>query len=151
MNWKSNILFVTVMLTNISYFNALPIESKALFKNEKGTVQTKNNRKLVLNENKTSGTKQRTNDDKKLKNECLNLYFISICMGKKNTGEVYSSAHHRTSRQMPVSMSTEDMNIYDGILQNGDPSLTFWTSYNTRGQKTLGIDITEYVVGFIER
>ena len=148
---KSNIVFVTVMFINISIFNASTIESKEVFDIKMESVQTTNNTHLGFVENKTSGTKQRSKDQNMLKSECLNLYFLSICMGKNNIEEIYSSGNQGASRQMPVSMSTEDMNVYDGILMNGAPSLTFWTSYNTRGQKTLGIDITEYVVGFIER
>ena len=71
-------------------------------------------------------------------------------MGSNKTGDKTYSDDDRTSRQMSVSMSTDDMNIYDGILLNSVPSLTIWTAYNTRGEKTFGIDITEYVLGFIE-
>ena len=83
------------------------------------------------------------------KKRCFDLYFMAMCTGNNKTANKYPD-NDGTSRQMSVSMSTDDMNIYDGILLSGTPALTLWTSYNTRGEKTFGIDITEYVVGFIE-
>ena len=94
---------------------------------------------------------QISNNHKGIKTKCKNLYFGSNCLEGDKRKKKHSSNDEKISRQSTAVMSTQDMNIYDGILLNGDPSLTLWTSYNTRGQKTFGIDVTEYVVGFIER
>ena len=82
---------------------------------------------------------------------CAAFYLFSICMQPRKVEETSLNNMQGTSRQMTVSMDNQNLNVYDGILLSGGPSLTVWTSYNTRGEKTFGIDITEYVISFIER
>ena len=83
--------------------------------------------------------------------ECATYYLFSICMKPGKVKEKNHNVVQGSSRQMTVSMDTQNLNVYDGILLSGGPSLTVWTSYNTRGEKTFGIDVTEYVISFIER
>ena len=74
-----------------------------------------------------------------------------VCLTQNETQPSNPKERQETSRQMTVAMDTQNLNVYDGILLSGSPSLTVWTSYNTRGEKTFGIDVTEYVMSFIER
>ena len=76
---------------------------------------------------------------------------FQLCQNPNLVHRTHKNENQETSRQMTVSMDTQNLNVYDGILQSGSPSLTVWTTYNTRGEKTFGIDITEYVITFIER
>ena len=76
---------------------------------------------------------------------------FQLCQNPNSVHITHKNENQETSRQMTLSMDTQNLNVYDGILQSGSPSLTVWTTYNTRGEKTFGIDITEYVISFIER
>ena len=84
-------------------------------------------------------------------NGCTNFFVFQLCQNLNLVYRTHRNESQETSRQMTVSMDTQNLNVYDGILQSGSPSLTVWTTYNTRGEKTFGIDITEYVISFIER
>ena len=84
-------------------------------------------------------------------NGCKTFLMFHICLTQNKTQPSNPKELQGTSRQMTVAMDTQNLNVYDGILLSGSPSLTVWTSYNTRGEKTFGIDVTEYVISFIER
>ena len=85
------------------------------------------------------------------KKGCRYFFAFQLCQNSNTIQRGHDNENQATSRQMTVSMDTQNLNVYDGILQSGSPSLTVWTTYNTRGEKTFGIDITEYVISFIER
>ena len=84
-------------------------------------------------------------------NGCKTFLMFRVCLTQNETQPSNPKERQETSRQMTVAMDTQNLNVYDGILLSGSPSLTVWTSYNTRGEKTFGIDVTEYVISFIER
>ena len=108
-------------------------------------------RKGILNANKLMDLKVMRKREIPAKKGCKDFFVFQFCQYPNPEKRAYDNENQGTSRQMTVSMDTQNLNVYDGILQSGSPSLTVWTTYNTRGEKTFGIDITEYVISFIER
>lgn len=141
MFFVSNSILCFIFLIKLSIMNTFPIDLKLINRA----------RQLLINENNVTDQLQSKTNEMVKEDGCKDFWLIHLCLYPNTINKTYLNEHQGKSRQMTVSMDTQNLNVYDGILLSGSPSLTVWTSYNTRGEKTFGIDITEYIISFIER